>query len=103
MTRLERLAYKQFLADYKAEYERLHKDNEPVGRWHAIPMQVFIVQKGKRQVIVCLDETIIYRNGRREFRGRQNSYRFANKQTDVIYTQRMLDDLELNGRCVRLQ
>ena len=103
MTRLERLAYRCFLADYKAEYERLHKDEEPVGRWHRIPMQVLVIQTGRRQQVVCLDETIIYHNGRREYRGRQTSYRFADKTADAHYTQRWLDTLELGGRLARLQ
>lgn len=103
MTRLEKLAYQCFLADYKAEYERLHKDDEQIGRWHAMPMQVLIIQKGKRQQVVCLDETIIYHNGRREYRGRQTSYRFADKTADAHYTQGWLDSLELAGWCRRLQ
>lgn len=103
MTRLEKLAYKQFLADFKAEYERLHKEDEPVGRWHSMPLQVYIVEINKRQLTVCFDETIIYHNGERVYRGRQTSYRFANKQADALYTQRRLDELELSGKSVRLQ
>lgn len=103
MTRLERLAYKQFLTDFKAEYKRLHKDDEPIGKWHAIPLQVFIVQIGKRQQTICLDETIVYSNGNRAYRGRQTSYRFANREADALYTQRRLDELELSGRSIRIQ
>ena len=53
-----------------------------------MPMQVFIVQINKRQLTVCLDETIVYSDGKREYRGRQTSFRFAKKCADAHYTQR---------------
>ena len=103
MTREEKMAYRQFLADYKVECKKGQQKQEALGRWHKMPLQVHILQIGRRQIIVCLDETILYADGKREFRGRQTSFRFSNKYADAHYTQSRLDKFELAGLSTRLQ